>query len=196
MAVYKFRVTFEEHDDVSRHIEIKAIQTFDDLHNAILQSVGFENREMASFYMSDDNWKKGKEITLADMSDGEKKIAMMKNSRLKDFIADPHQKIYYVYDFMAMWTFHIELIKIIVSEEAGVSYPRCVRTAGDAPKQFGTSPEVVPVPEDFVEEEFAVEAEIEVEGEEVDTDTEPIKVDEFSPSEPDAEEDAPAEGDD
>src|SRR6185436_10889920 len=140
MAVYKFRVTFEDHEDVSRDLEIKSTQTFEDLHSAIQSSIGFDNKEMASFYMSDDNWKKGKEITLADMSDGEKKIAMMKNSRLKDFIADPHQKIYYVYDFMAMWTFHIELIKIIVSEETGIFYPRCVRTMGDAPKQFGNAP--------------------------------------------------------
>ncbi|HLG34914.1 MAG TPA: hypothetical protein VI757_08555 [Bacteroidia bacterium] len=197
MAVYKFRVTFEEHDEVSRDIEIKATQSFEDLHNIILQSVGFNSKEMASFYMSDDFWKKGKEITLADMSDGEGKIAMMKNSRLKDFIADPHQKIYYVYDFMAMWTFHLELIKIIVSEETGIFYPRCVRTAGDAPKQFGIMPEVVPVPEDFVEEEvYAEEPETDVENEEEEEvlDTEKIKPDEFTITEPDAEEDAPSEG--
>ena len=88
MAVYKFRVTFEEYDEVSRDIEIKATQTFEDLHSAILQYIGFESKAMASFYMSDDYWKKGKEITLADMSDREGKIAMMKNSLLKDFIAD------------------------------------------------------------------------------------------------------------
>ena len=192
MAVYKFRVTFEEHDEVSRDIEIKATQTFEDLHNAILQFIGFESKEMASFYMSDDYWKKGKEITLADMSDGEGKIAMMKNSRLKDFIADPHQKIYYVYDFMTMWTFHIELIKIFVNEEAGVNYPRCVRTTGDAPKQFGATPAAVPVPEDFVEEEvYAEEQGIDSE-EEGEIDAEKIKPDEFTITEPDSEEDPPA----
>lgn len=194
MAVYKFRVTFEEHDEVSRDIEIKATQTFEDLHNAILQSIGFESKEMASFYMSDDYWKKGKEITLADKSDGEGKIAMMKNSRLKDFIADPHQKIYYVYDFITMWTFHIELIKIFVNEDAGANYARCVRTVGDAPKQFGATPAIVPVPEDFVEEEVYVE-EPESESEEVsDVDDEKIKPDEFTITEPDSEEDTPAEG--
>lgn len=194
MAVYKFRVTFEDHDEVSRDIEIKATQTFEDLHHTILQSVGFDNKEMASFYMSDDNWKKGKEITLADMSDGEKKISMMKDSRLRDYISDPHQKIYYVYDFITMWAFHVELLKIIVSEEAGVSYPRCVKINSDAPKQYGTSPEAVPVPEDFVEEELVEESEVEGEVETVDGDSETIKVDDFTPS--DSDEDAPSEGDD
>ena len=32
----------------------------------------------------------------------EEKAASMKKSRLCDFIADPHQKIYYVFDFSAM----------------------------------------------------------------------------------------------
>ena len=103
MAVYKFRISFEDQEEVNRDIEIKASQTFEDLHFAILQSVGFDSKEMASFYMSDDNWKKGKEISLMDISEGETKTAVMKDSRLKDFIADPHQKIYYLYDFMAMW---------------------------------------------------------------------------------------------
>src|SRR5260221_643985 len=95
---------------------------------------------------------------------------------------------------MAMWSFHIELIKIMVSEEAGAFYPRCVRTLGEAPKQFGTTPAAVPVPEDFVEEEVYVE-EVESESdEEAEIDTEKIKPDEFTITEPDAEEDATGEG--
>jgi len=194
MAVYKFRVTFEDFEEVSRDIEIKSTQNFEELHKAILASVAFDSKELASFYMSDDNWKKGKEISLVDMSEGEKKIAVMKDSRLKDFIADPHQKIYYVYDFLAMWAFHVELIKIIVNEETGASYPRCVRTVGEAPKQFGIAAGAVPVPEDFVEEEVYVEelgSELEEDGELLDSDK--IKPDEFTISEPDPDEDSPPE---
>jgi hypothetical protein len=189
MAVYKFRVTFEDHEDVSRDLEIKSTQTFEDLHSAILSSVGFDSKELASFYMSDDNWKKGKEITLADMSDGEKKIPMMKKSRLCDFIADPHQKIYYVYDYVNEWAFHVELLKIIVSEDAGALYPRCVKVNGEAPKQHDTLPKVVPVPEDFIETEVYVEESSEPEteeGAEVE-DGEKISLDGFT-GEPDAEE--------
>ena len=95
---------------------------------------------------------------------------------------------------MAMWSFHIELIKIIVQEEPGVYYPRCVRTANEAPKQFGTAPQAVPIPEDFVEEEvYAEEAEGDSEEEEGTIDAEKIKVDEFTISEPDADEDVPPE---
>ena len=42
----------------------------EDLHNVITQSFGFDGTEMASFYISDDEWNQGEEISLFDMSDG------------------------------------------------------------------------------------------------------------------------------
>ncbi len=153
MAVYRFRVTFEDFDDVQRDIEIKSTQTFDDFHQAIHAAIGFDGAKPSSFYMSDDYWKKGKEITSRELKEVEKgKIATMKKARLCDSIADPHQKIYYVFDFTSIWTFHVELIKIMVNEEIGVNYPRCIKVTGEAPKQFGiTNLGVVPEPEDFEE---------------------------------------------
>lgn len=190
MAVYKFRVTFEEHEDISRDLEIKSTQSFEELHSAILSSIGFDHKEMASFYMSDDNWKKGKEISLAEKINGEQKIAMMKKSRLCDFIADPHQKIYYIYDYVNEWAFHVELLKILVSEEAGIMYPRCVKINGEAPKQYDAGPKVVPVPEDFNEEEVYVEeSNDEPETEEPGAEEgEKISLDGFSEGEPGGEE--------
>jgi hypothetical protein len=137
MAVYKFKVTFEEYDDVYRVIEIKSTQTFEDLHKAILEAIKFDQKQMASFYMSTDSWKKGQEITLEDMSeDAEHSIPVMRDSRLSDYIIDPHQKILYVYDFIEVWTFYIELTGIEIKEKAGVKYPVCAKSAGLAPKQY------------------------------------------------------------
>ena len=50
-------------------------------------------------------------------------IPLMNNSRLCDFIADPHQKIYYVFDLLGNWTFHIELIKIVPQADPLASLP-------------------------------------------------------------------------
>lgn len=151
MATYRFRVTFEDYDDVARDIEIRSIQSFEDLHHAIHNAIGFDASKPASFYMSDDNWKKGKELTTRDVNEEESsKIVPVKDARLCDYIVDPHQKIYYVFDFSAPWTFRIELVKINREEEAGVSYPRCVRAAGEAPKQYNVANiATLPVPEDF-----------------------------------------------
>src|SRR6266478_5840467 len=120
MAVYRFRITFEDHDDVSRDIEIRSTQTFEDLHHSIHGFIGFDGSKAASFYLSDDNWKKGTEVTSRELKGAEKsKVKTMRYSKLSDSIADPHQKIYYIFDPAVQWAFRIELIKILVNEEIG-----------------------------------------------------------------------------
>ncbi len=140
MAAYKFKVSFEDYEDIYRVIDIKSSQTFFDLHKAILDAIGFDQKQMASFYMSNDTWKKGQEITLEDMSDEEedkeKRIPIMKKSPIQDYIDDPHQKIIYIYDFIEMWTMHLELIGIEMKESTSIKYPVCSKSSGLAPKQY------------------------------------------------------------
>jgi hypothetical protein len=140
MAVYKFKLTFEEYEDIYRVIEIKSSQTFLEFHKAILDSIGFDQKQMAYFYMSNDSWKKEQEITLEDMSDYNDENAVpipsMKDSRLSMFVNDPHQKIIYIYDFLEMWTMHLELTGIDINEKAGTKYPVCTKQGGLAPKQY------------------------------------------------------------
>ncbi len=150
MATYRFRVTFEDFDDITRDIEIRSTQTFEEFHYAIQNAIGFDASKPTSFFLSDDNWKKGKEITTREIIDSETETASpLKNSRLCDFIIDPHQKIYYLFDTASQWTFRIELVKINREEELGASYPRCIKSVGEAPKQYGaTNIAVLPVPEE------------------------------------------------
>ncbi len=176
MAIYRFRVTFEDHDDVSRDIEIRPTQTFEDLHIAIQEAIGFDAQHQAVFYLSDTNWKKGKEITSRELSEEEAgKVARMSKSRLCDLIADPHQKILYQYDLLNPWPFYIELIKILPKEDMIANYPRCVKEVNEAPKQYGNNVAAIPVPEDF-DEELAEEEgeENEMEEEIMGTDAEDI----------------------
>lgn len=151
MATYRFRVTFEDYDDVTRDIEIRSTQTFEELHYAIQNAIGFDASKPTSFFLSDDNWKKGKELTTRDLRNDETETASpVRNSRLCDFIIDPHQKIYYIFDISSQWTFRIELVKINREEEQGATYPRCVKSTGDAPKQYlVTNVAALPVLEDF-----------------------------------------------
>lgn len=175
MAIYRFRVTFEDFDDVSRDIEIRPTQTFDDLHIAIQEAIGFDASQPASFYLSDVNWKKGKEITSRTLADEENgKISVMAKSRLCDLISDPHQKILYLFDPANTWSFYIELVKILPKEELIAAYPRCVREINEAPKQYGnTTPLVLPVPDEFDEEDVEDEPS-DIEDEVLGTDAEDI----------------------
>ncbi len=148
MAVYRFRIIIEDHEDVFREIEIKSTQTFEDLHKKIQEAFKFDASQLASFYMSDDSWRKGKEITLMDMSeDDQEKTPIMSKSILADYIDDPHQKIIYIFDFLAMWTFYLELVKI-QKDDPKVTYPQIVRSVGAAPKQYKNKTLPVPGEED------------------------------------------------
>ena len=74
MRIYRLRVLVDHPSEAFRDIEIRSEQSFLDLHTAIKQAFGFTGSEMASFYVSDEEWGKGPEIPLADLGfsdDGE-----------------------------------------------------------------------------------------------------------------------------
>lgn len=138
MALYRFRVTFEDYDDVSRDIDIKSNQTFEDLHKAIHQSTGYKSEYPSSFYVSNDQWMKGDEITyMPNQKRIDRNIPLMEKAKLSNYIDDPHQKFYYTFNFDRPFDFHVELMKIILDEDPAVTYPNVVRSVGEAPKQFG-----------------------------------------------------------
>jgi len=144
MAIYRFRVTFEDYDDIIREIDVLSTQTFLDLHAAIHQSTGYNPEVSSSFFISNDQWMKGEEIAyLPNPRKRERGVAIMENAKLNKFIDDPHQKFYYTYNFERPFDFHVQLIKIL-KEENGKTYPLLVKTVGTAPKPFGaliTDPE-------------------------------------------------------
>ena len=142
MAIYRFRISFEDYDDIIREIDLLPKQTFLDLHKALHATTGYNPEVQSSFYVSNDHWKKGDEIAyLPDERRKERGVALMENSKLSKFIDDPHQKFYYVYNVSHPFDFHVQLIKIL-KEEAGKEYPSLFKNIGQAPKLPGAA--VVP----------------------------------------------------
>jgi len=139
MAIYRFRVSFEDYDEIIREIEIISSKTFLDLHQAIHEALGYKPEYPSSFYVSNDQWKKGEEIAyLPAELKIEKGVNLMENARLNKFIDDPHQKFYYVYNFNRPYEFHVQLIKILKDEE-GKKYPFLFKSIGKAPKPFNNT---------------------------------------------------------
>jgi hypothetical protein len=139
MAIYRFRVTFEDYDEVTREIDILSKQTFLDLHRAIHNSTGYPTEVSSSFYVSNDQWKKGHEIAyLPSPRKAAQDISDMEVAKLSRFIDDPHQKFYYIYNFDRPFDFHVQLIKIL-KEEEGKTYPLLFKSIGQAPKLPGTA---------------------------------------------------------
>jgi hypothetical protein len=139
MAIYKFRITFEDFDDVVREIDIKSNQTFEDLHKAIHRSTGYNAEKSSSFYVSTDNWLKGDEIAYLPSERKKDRVVLMENSKLSGFIEDPHQKFYYIYNFDRPYDFHVELVKIILDADPNIEYPFLAKSSGEAPKIFESS---------------------------------------------------------
>jgi len=145
MAIYRFRISFEDYDDVIREIDILPKQTFLDLHKALHAATGYDPELSSSFYVSNDRWKKGDEIAfLPDERKSEQGVALMEAAKLNRFIDDPYQKFYYVYNFDRPLDFHVQLVKIL-KEEEGKEYPVLFRSIGQVPKLPGTT--VVPAAE-------------------------------------------------
>lgn len=130
--IYKFRVILDAEEDVFRDIAIQEEDTLEDFHNTIVNAFGFDGMEVASFYTCDDQWNQEEEISLFDTGDvpGEQKI--MSDYNLNQLLHKEHTKIIYVYDFINMWTFLIELAAI-EEPESGVSYPDLLFSHGELP---------------------------------------------------------------
>jgi len=139
MAILKFRVYLEEDDSVYRDIAIKHKQSFFELHESILKSFEFDSKHQATFYRSNDNWQRGREISV-EQYDKPYKAAplLMKDTTIGSEIKDPNQKFIYVYDFTKLWTFLVELINVTKEENPKIVYPTLARKEGIAPSQYGT----------------------------------------------------------
>ncbi|NQX42778.1 pRiA4b ORF-3-like protein [Pedobacter steynii] len=135
MAIYRFRISFEDFDEVVREIDIKSNQTFEDLHRAVHRSTGYSAEKSSSFYVSTDHWIKGDEIAyLPTQRKTDRGVTLMEKAKLSSFIEDPHQKFYYIYNFDRPFDFHVELIKIILETDPKLEYPVLVKSTGEAPK--------------------------------------------------------------
>src|SRR5436190_23314957 len=140
MVIYRFRVYWEDDESIYRDVVIKHTQTFADLHFCILKAYEFDNKHKATFYRSNDNWSRGREISLEKYDDKNYKVAplIMADVTMASEIKDPNKKFIYVYDFNKMWTFLVELINVDKEENKKITYPACIRTEGIAPSQYGT----------------------------------------------------------
>ena len=91
---------------------------------------------MASFYISNDTWDQGEEISLFDLSE-DASARLMNETTLDSVVHEVQTKLIYVYDFLSLWTFYVELAEI-VDETEGNDYPNLMFVQGQVPD---TAPE-------------------------------------------------------
>lgn len=132
--IYRFIFISDEADDFYREIQISSSATFLDLSNALLQSVGYPDDQMTSFFICEDNWEKREEITREEMdtrSDVDSWV--MADTALDELIEDERQRLIYVFDPLTDRCFFGELKEIITGK--ALAQAVCTGKAGQAPKQ-------------------------------------------------------------
>ena len=150
--IYRFRVILDTKEDILRDIEIEATASLEDFHYAIAQAFGFGGQEMASFYRTNENWDQGEEIPLLDMEDG---IVPMGQEQIDQVFDAENHHLIYVYDFLDLWTFFIELIEI-GEKELTVLYPNLIFAQGEVPEE---APQKDFIADDEVSDEFGTDDE-------------------------------------
>lgn len=138
MAVFRFKIALQDDPEVYRTIDVKGSQHLEHLHHAIVSAFDFRDGHLASFYMSNPNWKEGQEITLLEMEEGldDAEVPVMKRVKVARLLEET-KHLLYVYDFSQMMWFQISLEEEL-EEEPEVRYPYLVESMGESPEQEAT----------------------------------------------------------
>lgn len=136
MNLIRLRVIVDIEEDVFRDIVIGRTAPLEDLHRGILAAFDFAEGEMASFFQSDEDWGRGREIPLMDMGtdDAGNPFPSMRTTPLEEMASLANDRMVYVYDFLRMWCFYVEIIGL--EEGESPEYPMLAQEFGTAPDQF------------------------------------------------------------
>ncbi len=141
MGRLKYRVLLDTKSDeeIFRDILIPQSSTFENFYETIIESFHLKGDVMASFYISNFDWDKGREISLLDMNMGDGNESdsplMMSQTTVQSMNADDFTRFILVYDFMKMWIFLIELIGV---DNSNNDKTEIVFSIGKSPKEDET----------------------------------------------------------
>lgn len=138
MKAYKFRIHVEEDDSFLRDFELTENQSLMDFHNILTKNLNLNEEELASFFLTTENWEKEEEFTLLNMGfdtpnkddDLSFPIKMMEESYIGKIIKAPKQRMLYEYNFMNPTIFYIDLIEIKEANPKS-KYPKCTKSEGE-----------------------------------------------------------------
>jgi desulfoferrodoxin (superoxide reductase-like protein) len=131
--IYFFRAISNESDDFLFDIAINSDAKFVDLHHFIQKQLNFDPAQMTSFFLTDEDWQKEKEITLIDMMMDDDSAEVMDKVSLGELLNEPKQRLLYAFDLFAERVLFMELTDIT---EGSVKETIAVRIEGTPPPQF------------------------------------------------------------
>jgi hypothetical protein len=125
------QIHLEYKEDVIRDIEISSTSNLEELHYAIITAFELEKNELASFYMTNEDFELLQEIPLLSIDEGENPMLGMNEVIISSILTKQGSQLLYIYDFIKMWRF---LITLTEKKEEIISKPKCVKSVGEMPE--------------------------------------------------------------
>lgn len=133
--IFRIKYVCEEVDDFLRELKIDSDSTFLDLNKAILDSCGYADDQMTSFYICNEEWERSTQVTREDMGigDADQDIYVMADTKLSELIEDEEQHLEFVYDPFSDRCFYLDVKEILSGD---LEAPEIIRSRGNAPQQI------------------------------------------------------------
>lgn len=133
--IYRFKLVSDEVNGFYRVIDINPSDTFLSLRKVILESVGYTDVNIDSFFICSDNWEKGEEVALVDMglTASDHDLWTMDTTRINELVNNEGQKLVFTFDNLNDRCFFMELKEVVCGESIETAI--CSSKKGKAPKQ-------------------------------------------------------------
>ena len=134
--LFRFTIISDEVDEFLREIKIDADSTFLDFCEAILASCNYEDDQVTSFYITNDEWEKQCEITREDMgfTPYDEDVYTMDKTSLRSLLDDVPMRLKFIFDTFNNRAFYIELKEMIPGKN--LKKAQITRSIGDAPAEI------------------------------------------------------------
>jgi hypothetical protein len=134
--IFLFRIISDENPDFFRDLVAEGSDTFLEFHNVLQKDLGYDPTQLASFFITNNQWEKEQEITLIDMmQEPGLSSKTMDQVTLEEYLREINQRMIYLFDFFSDRAFFIELIEMS-DEISPRETPFIGHRQGDPPPQL------------------------------------------------------------
>ena len=131
------RIQLEHKTDVIIDIEIPSSTSLEDLHYTIIDSLKLDKKEIASFYMTNEELELLEEIPLFKINEEENSMCEMREIKIESVFQTINNQLIYIYNFLKMWRFLVSCSKITEDE---CEETKIINSIGEMPEE---APEII-----------------------------------------------------
>ena len=132
---YSITIYLESKEDIIRKVEIDSQNSLLELHKLIIDSFKLHKNELASFYSTNHDLELLEEIPLIAFEENNKS-SNMENTTIENILDEKSNRLIYIYDYMLMWRFLVEL----TDNKGEIQKSVCIKSVGEIPEE---APEII-----------------------------------------------------